>query len=159
MFLGKRKTLNIPTLIVNNFVVSDFTAKANLFNNSFASQCSPVVNSSTLPNFCYKTQKRISDLEIKENDILLIIKILNPNKAHGCDNVSIRGIQLCGKSIAKSLKYLLESSLRAGIFPKDLKKANIISVHKKESKNCLKNYRPIRLLPIFRKIFEKLFFN
>ena len=101
--LGKRKTPNIPPLIVNDFVVSDFTTKANLFNNFFASQCSPVVNSSTIPNFCYKIQKRISDIEIKEDDILLIIKNLNPNKAHGWDNVSIRMIQLCGKSIVKPL--------------------------------------------------------
>ena len=62
---NKRKTPDIPPLIVNDFVVSDFTTKANLFNNFFASQCSPVVNSSTLPNFCYKTQKRISDIERK----------------------------------------------------------------------------------------------
>ena len=158
-FLGKRKTTNIPPLIVNNFVVSDFTTKANLFNNFFTSQCSPVVNSSALPNFFYKTQKRISDIEIKEDDILLIIKNLNPSKAHGWDNVSIRMIQLCGKSIAKPLKYLFESSLTAGIFPEDWKKANIIPVDKKESKNCLKNYRPISLLPIFSKIFEKLIFN
>ena len=79
-FLGKRKTTNIPPLTVNNFV--DFTTKANLFNNFFTSQCSPVVNSSKLPNFCYKTQKRISDIEIKEDDILLIIKNLNPNYPH-----------------------------------------------------------------------------
>ena len=118
-----------------------------------------MVNSSTLPNFCYKTQKRISDIEIKEDDILLIIKNLNPNKAHEWDNVSIRMIQLCGKSIAKPLKYLFESSLTAGIFPEDWKKANIIPVHKKESKNCLKNYRSKSLLPIFSKVFEKLIFN
>ena len=35
-FLGKRKTPNIPLLIVNDFVVSDFTTKANLFNNFYA---------------------------------------------------------------------------------------------------------------------------
>ena len=84
---------------------------------------------------------------------------MNPNKAHGCDNVSIHMIQLCGKSIKKPLKYLFQSSLRADIFPEDWKKANIIPVHKKERKNCLKNYRPISLLPIFSKIFEKLIFN
>ena len=54
-FLDK-KTPNIP-LIINDSVASDFTTKANLFNNFFASQCSVVVNSSTLPNFSYKTQK------------------------------------------------------------------------------------------------------
>ena len=44
-------------------------------------------------------------------------------------------------------------------FPRGLKKRQIIPVHKKESKNCLKNFRPISLLPIFSKIFERLFFN
>ena len=95
-FLGKRKTPNIPPLIVNEFVVSDLTTKANIFNNFFALQCSPVITSSTLPNFCYKTQKRISGIEIKEDYTLLIIKNLNPNKARGLYNVSIRMIQLCG---------------------------------------------------------------
>ena len=33
------------------------------------------------------------------------------------------------------------------------------SVHKKESKNLVKNYRPISLLPIFGKIFEKVIYN
>ena len=54
-FLGKRKTPNIPPSILNDFVISDITTKANLFNNFFASQCSPVGNSSTLPYFSYKT--------------------------------------------------------------------------------------------------------
>ena len=87
-------------------MVSDFTTKANPLNNIFASQCSPKVNSSTLPGFSYKTQKRISDIEIKKGNILLISKKLNPSKAHGWDNVSITMGQLCGKSIVKPLKYL-----------------------------------------------------
>ena len=132
-FLGK-KAPNILPLIVNHIVVSNFTTKANLFNNLFASQCSPVVNSIILPNFYYRTQEQISDIEIKEDGILLIIKNLNPSKAHGWDNVSIRMMQLCSKSIAKPSKYLSESSLTAGIFPEDWKKGNIIPVHKKEAR-------------------------
>ena len=37
--------------------------------------------------------------------------------------------------------------------------ANIIPVHKKEEKNIVKNYRPISLLPIFAKVFERLLFS
>ena len=118
-----------------------------------------MVSFSTLTNFCYKTQKRTSNIEIKEDDILLIIKNLNPNKAQRWDNVSIRMIQVCGKSIVKPLKYLCQLSLAAGIFPEDWVKGNIIPVYKKESKNYLKNYRPVSLLPIFSKIFERLIFN
>ena len=60
--------------MVNNSLIADITTKANLFKNIFVSQCSPFVDSSTLPNFSYKTEKRISDIEIKEDDVLLAIK-------------------------------------------------------------------------------------
>ena len=81
--LLSRKTSNIPPLIVTDSVVLDFPAKANLFSNFFVLQCSHMVNSSFLPNFSYKTQNRISELEVKEDDILLIIDTLSLNKAHG----------------------------------------------------------------------------
>ena len=115
-----------------------------------------MINSSTLPNISYKTKKWISDFEIKEDDILLITKNFNPNKAYGSEKISIRLIQLFGMSIVTPLKYLFESYLAAGIYPKDWKKGNIFSVHGKESKTCLKNYRSINLFPIFSKIFKKL---
>ena len=40
-----------------------------------------------------------------------------------------------------------------------MKLANVVSVHKKEEKNLLKNYRPVSLLPIFSKIFERVIYN
>ena len=46
-----------------------------------------------------------------------------------------------------------------GVFPDIWKKANIIPIHKKNQKNLLKNYRPVSLLPICSKIFERLIFN
>ena len=68
-------------------------------------------------------------------------------------------IELCGKSIALPLKLLFQSSLEKGIFPVDWKKSNIVPVHKKENRNLIKNYRPISLLLIFSKIYERLIFN
>ena len=47
------------------------------------------------------------------------------------------------------LKLLLETS----------EKGKIVPVHKKEEKDLLKNYRPISLLPISSKIFEKVIYN
>ena len=37
--------------------------------------------------------------------------------------------------------------------------ANIIPVHKKEAKYLVKNYRPIRLLQVLAKGFERYLFN
>ena len=48
---------------------------------------------------------------------------------------------------------------KGGKFPSDWKKAHVVPVHKKRDKQCLKNYRPISLLPICSKIFERLIYN
>ena len=48
---------------------------------------------------------------------------------------------------------------KKGIFPDQWKRANVIPLQKKDKKNVVKNYRPISLLPIFSKIFEKLIFT
>ena len=49
--------------------------------------------------------------------------------------------------------------LETGTFPNDWKKGNVVPVFKKGDKQILKNYRPISLLPVCGKIFEKLIFN
>ena len=96
---------------------------------------------------------------LNHNDISSIIKNLDSNKAHGCDNISIKMIQICGESIALPLKLLFETALKEKKFPDIWKLANVVPVHKKEEKNLLKNCRPISLLPIFSKIFERVIFN
>ena len=40
-----------------------------------------------------------------------------------------------------------------------MEKANVVPVHKKGVKRILKNYRPISLLPIAGKIFERLLYD
>ena len=44
--------------------------------------------------------------------------------------------------------------LEEGNFPEDWEKSSAVPVHKKESKNLIKNCLPISLLPIFNKIFK-----
>ena len=66
---------------------------------------------------------------------------------------------MCGDSMILPLKIIFTLAIKSGNFPDSWKKGNIIPVHKKESKNLIKNYRPISLLPIFGKIFEKFIYN
>ena len=49
--------------------------------------------------------------------------------------------------------------IKKGVFPKPWKRANVVPVYKKVCKQLMKNYRPISLLPVFGKIFEKILFN
>ena len=59
--------------------------------------------------------------------------------------------------IAHPLKIIFETALKSGISPEKWKKwgkkANVVPVQKKGSKNILNNYRPISLLPVCGKIF------
>ena len=64
-------------------------------------------------------------------------------------------IQLCGKEIVLPLQLLFKSTFEERIFREDTK-SNVVPVHKNESKNLIKNYRPITLLTILSKIFERL---
>ena len=49
-FYNDSKKPLIPPLLVNNKIVSDFTEKANLFNDFFATQCTHLSNNSVLPS-------------------------------------------------------------------------------------------------------------
>ena len=46
------------------------------------------------------------------------MKTLDPNKAHGCDNISIKMIKICSQSLILPLKIIFEHSLKKGKFPK-----------------------------------------
>ena len=81
------------------------------------------------------------------------------NKAHGHDEISIRMLKLCESAITEPLYLIFEICLSSNTFPDVWKKTNVIPFHKKGEKQVLKNYHPVSLLPICRKIFEKLIFN
>ena len=92
--------LLIPPLLVNNSFVTDFKEKANLFNEYFCKQCTPVANDSTLTPFLETSNEILSYLKIIASDIGKIIKALNLNKAHGHDDISIRMLKLLNQPSA-----------------------------------------------------------
>ena len=158
-FINWKKVPIIPPLLINDHFVSNFNEKANYFNDFFVNQCSLINNHSKLPlNRASITTSFLSFVSIKESDILSILKSLDANKAHGHDDISIRMLKLFSTSILKPCKLLFENCLRTGIFPGQWKKANIVPIQKGD-KQLLKNYRPVSLLPICGKVFERIIFN
>ena len=158
-FYNNKNVPAIPPLLCNGTLISDFKQKVGLFNAYFSSQCTSINTTRKVPVFACKTENRLVSVNIEEEDIFLIIKNLIPSKVHGWDDISVRMIKFCGVSIVFPLNLLFLSSLEKGLFPVDWKKSNIVPAHKKENKNLIENYRPISLLPIFCKIYERLIFN
>ena len=100
-------------------------------------------------------QSRLNYKDFNEDEILKIIRALNIRKAHGHDDISIRMIKICDKSLLKPLMLLFENSTKSSCYPDIWKRSNIIPVHKKNNKQLVNNYRLISLLPIFEKNIRK----
>ena len=54
------------------------------------------------------------------------------------------------------LTNIINKSLTTGVFPDSLKKARVTPIPKEGDKCNLRNYRPISVLPVFSKVFEKV---
>ena len=81
---------------------------------------------------------------MNENELLLIRKYLNGNKARGLDDISIRMIKACGKPIALPLNLLFKTILEEETFSEDWRKSNVAPIHKKrvqESDKKLSTYQ------------------
>ena len=62
-------------------------------------------------------------------------------------------------SIVRPLSIIFKNCLHSRSFPNNWKKSNVVPIHKKGDKQLLQNYRPVSLLPICGKIFERIIFN
>ena len=157
--LNKAKIPIIPPLLENGLFVTDFTEKAQLFNDHFILQCTTIDTGSEIPQDTSGISTLIEEFAITEEKILKIIRSLNPNKPHGWDGISTRMIKLSDASLVTPPKIIFTNCLRSGVFPEIWKRANEVPIHKKNEKNLKSNYRPISLLPIFRKMLEKLIYD
>ena len=118
-----------------------------------------LANRSKLPeNQVYLMNSRINSVPISDNLLIKIIRNLTVNKAHGNNNIFIRVIKMCDES-SVSLSIIFWNSLNSCIYSSTRKKANVIPIHKKDDRQCVNNYCPVLLLPVFGKSFEKLIFN
>ena len=68
-------------------------------------------------------------------------------------------VQLCGQDLCVPLKIIFDNIPETGIFPDQWKEANVTPVHKKNDKQIISNYRPISLLPVLAKVFERIIFK
>ena len=152
--INKKKSLNIPPLLENGLFVTNPSSKANILNDYFVEQCSILTTGSTLPTFQPRPTSFLQNVNIDREEILKIIRSLDSNKAHGCDEISIAMIKICDTSIVEPLLMIYEKGLEKGVYPSIWKRANIIPVHKKNSRHAKRitaQFRSCRFLEKFLK--------
>ena len=96
---------------------------------------------------------------VSENKVLGYLKKLGVNKATGLDDISSRFVRDGASIIACPLTHVINLSLIQGIVPEDLKSDRVVPLFKKNNKKEVGNYRPVSILTILSKVFERALYD
>ena len=97
--------------------------------------------------------------EINESELDKEIENLDSKKSSGFDEISVKFLKICKSIILKPLVLIFNQSILTGQYPNNLKIAKVIPLFKKGEKAVMSNYRPISLLSVINKLFEKLIYK
>ena len=88
-----------------------------------------------------------------------IHEIIQNFKNDKASDISISVLKKCSGFISGKLSRFINNFMNDGCFPEILKIGKITPIYKKDDPQRLGNYRPISVLPIFSKIFEKVIYS
>ena len=163
--INKRKyTSNNTKFKVNGATTNDENVIANKFNTFFVNVGTVLANSiaptDKSPVDCLH-QDVINTLYfdlVTENEICKIIGSLKDSAA-GWDDLKSSMIKHIKESTTVPLVHICNRSFVTGIFPSELKIANVVPIYKSGDEMMFSNYKPVSVLPVFSKLLERLVYN
>lgn len=148
-------TTKFPTtLMVNGRPTTDHNSNVNALMDRFF----PAHPPQNLSNPNYLSLFGDDEVPFSNDEILQASKSMNHKKAPGADGLTADIIYHFITANIVTVKELFNKCLSMGHFPSPWKVATIRFLPKpgKSNYKLIDNYRPIGLLPVFGKIFEKL---
>ena len=149
---------------INGIVSSDLKTIADGFNNYFIN-IGPSL-SSDIPDMDVSPSQFLNNIPSPLNSLFLaptdhdeVIKIcasLKSGASPGYDDLKPDAIKSVKHLIAYPLVHIFNLSMSTGIFPDQLKLAKVVPVYKSGDSDSCNNYRPISVLPVFSKVFERI---
>ena len=151
----------------NNAIIDNKQQIADAFNEYFSSIGSDLVGK--LPRYSgrkhathFLKKKSIKSMfftPVTQRDIINVVLSIKNKKSTGHDDIDSYVVKRCIHLITLPLSEIFNCSFEQGAFPKDFKVAKVIPVYKKGDNQQCSNYRPISILSVFSKIFEKLVYE
>ena len=159
--IGKRANQNksIKILKNNDTVLTDKKAISESFSAYFSSIARdldgklPQSTENPLSHIIHNA-KCFFLFPVTESECYKIINNLN-NTSYGLNNLSTKMLKRVADIISYPVSKLINDSFKEGIVPDSLKVACITPIFKSGDKQCTSNYRPISVLPLFSKVFER----
>ena len=106
-----------------------------------------------------KTENVFKFQVISVTKVVGLLRSLNPCKSTGIDEISAKVIRIAAPVIAESLTKIFNTAIYSETVPFDWKVARVIPLHKSGPRNLFNNYRPVSILSIISKVFEKLLYE
>ena len=159
---GKSEKAVINELEFEDKKLTDPTEIAEGFNKFFA-EIGPKLSENIEdidPCFDEFVNQSISGSSSFQQISQSLVRKLCIRKATGLDKVSARLLRECFDLISDSLALIFNRSIETSIFPDDWKSARITPLHKKcVNRSDPSNYRPISIIPVVAKVFERIVYD
>ena len=147
---SQHRRINHHPSDMNNYfsnLVSNLTSKEN-------KQCDFESILNNLPKDKRENEFRINHTTYEE--VEKIIHELKNDCSSGYDNIPIRLIKPVSQYIISPIVDIINTSIDSKTFPKQWKRARVCPVPKIDNPTKLKDYRPISILPVMSKIYERV---
>ena len=95
---------------------------------------------------------------VTTDEMVGILKSLKTG-APGPDEINAMSLKMVSSFIIEPLTYICNLSLTQGVFPDELKLANVLPLYKNGDPYVFNNCRPVSLLNVLSKVFEKVMYN
>ena len=162
---------NVKQLIIDDTIISDDKFIAESFNECFinvginigteSEQFYEIPSDDQIPEsgLDHSPNIRFKFANINVSNVAMNLSNLKVSKATGMDNLPAKILKISSYLIAPSLTAIFNMSLKSGIYMDEWKMARVIPIYKSENRSKCENYRPISILPIISKVFEREVFN
>ena len=148
----------------NGSEISDRNDISNKFNDFFINigptlaNAIPHTSKSPLNYLGASVSETIFLSPVTENEIGKLLLSLK-NTATGYDDITSMSLQLCSQYVTQPLTHICNLSLTYGVFPDQMKIADVIPLYKSDDPMIFSHYRPVSLLCILSKVFEKIMYE